>query len=184
MKNASRLAVGLFLLTAPMPMYAAHRISMEKVRASAVLVQGTKGIEAKLLEARLEAAAVTAAFIRSSHASVVIGTRASDCFEARAGGGADRQTVDGIRLMSSQIKQVIDASLEAYSRIIEEIASDASDKSIEETIKALDREMSYRGQAPLRRYLPIMTVHIQSIKIGSHPSLDDVRNDILAVVNR
>ena len=192
MKNPSRLAACLFLLAAPSPVSVAHQMAPEKNHARPILIQGVKGIEAKLLETRLEAAAVTAAFIRSSNATVVVGNMANGCFEAKAAacsgpkaaGGADRQTADDIRLMSSQIKQVIDASLEAYARIVGEIASDSSDRTIEEAIKALDREMGFRGQAPLRRYLPVMAVHIRSIQTGSPPSLDDVKSDILAVANR
>jgi hypothetical protein len=130
------------------------------------------------IDARLEAAAVTAALVRSLSLLVIF---AEDMASNTANKPENRQYA---KKRATEFHDAIDISVESYQRLIGEIAESTSEALLTKRLAVVEREMGQRGQGPVASVFPVMGEHIRAIQGGAPSSNAAILEELLAVSNR
>ena len=145
-------------------------------------VQDKRDLAVAALDARLEAAAVTAALIRAHNVILVLAEQNLDLMSALH--RISQQDKDATLQREAEIRGAMDTALESYLRLIGQIENSSSLDDINARIQAVDRAMGFRGQSPVKTALPAILLHVRLIRDGSAPSRDIALKDILSLSNQ
>jgi hypothetical protein len=147
-----------------------------------VLIEDRRDPLFTTLDARLEAAAVTAALIRTQN--VVLALADQNLALMTAMHKTTPQGNEATLQKEAVIRGAIDTATESYLRLIGKIEADASMADIAARVSAVDQAMGFRGQGSIKTALPAILLHIHLIHDGSAPSRDTVVRDLLALANQ
>jgi hypothetical protein len=165
-------------------------IAGNPARSSVVLVQDKADFAA--LDARLEAAAVTAALIRAYNVVVVMAEQNLNLMsvisklisqdpDAPPGQQPGRQaTLE----KEAEIRGAMDTALESYLRLIGEIENSSSMDDITARADVVQRAMGFRGQGSIKAALPTILLHIKLIQAHAAPSRETILKDLSALPTR
>ena len=151
--------------------------TLANARHSTLLILSTGGeTNLELLDARLDDAAVTAALILSLEANRKTAMEVWKIAVSRKWGSAEEQAA---LLRASEIESAIEAAMESYEVVIDRVARQASSAEIAGRMQTLERNMTYRGQTPIKAGFQVILAHIKAIVERSALSRDRMKEDLL-----
>jgi hypothetical protein len=179
------VAAGLCL---PRPGLAVLPATGTPIRSLAVPVQDKSTADFTALDAQLEAAAITAALIRTYNVVLVITEQNLRCMSAvaqllpkdsqpPAAQPGRQSTLE----KEAAIRGAMDTALESYLRLIGEIENTSSLDDVNARADAVQRSMGFRGQGSIKAALPTILLHIKLIHAHATPSRDTILKDLSAL---
>ena len=147
-----------------------------------VLVEDRRDPGFAALDARLEAAAVTAALIRTQNVLLALADQNLTLLSALH--QTTPQGKEATLQKEAVIRGAIGTATESYLRLIGQIESDSSVADITARVAAVDQAMGFQGQGSIKTALPAILLHIRLINDGAAPSRDTVMRDLLALPNQ
>ena len=157
-----------------------------------VLAQAKPEVAFAALDARLEAAAVTAALIRAYNVVVVLAEQNLGLMSVIAklvphdpdGPPVQPPGRQATQEKEAEIRGAIDTALESYLRLIGEIENSSSIDDISARTDVVQRAMGFRGQGSIKAALPTILLHIKLIHAHAAPSRETVMKDLSALPTR
>lgn len=159
--------------------------------ASVVLVQDKPGADFAALDARLEAAALTATLIRTYNVVVVLADQNLNLMSVIAkllppdpSSSSQQPGKEATQEKEAEIRGAMDTALESYLRLIGEIENSSSIDDISARADVVERAMGVRGQGSLKATLPTILLHIKLIYAHATPSRETILKDFSALATR
>jgi hypothetical protein len=156
-----------------------------------VLVQDKPGADFAALDARLEAAAVTAALIRAYNVVVVMAEQnlnlmsvISKLISQDPDAPVQQPGRQATLEKEAEIRGAMDTALESYLRLIGEIENSSSIDDISARADVVQRAMGFRGQGSIKAALPTILLHIKLIQAHAAPSRETILKDLSALPTR
>jgi hypothetical protein len=179
-------------LYAPALVWAMPPVTAGLPWGSVVLAQARPEVAFAALDARLEAAAVTAALIRAYNVVVVLAEQNLGLMSVIAKlvpRDPDSPTVQQPGRQATQEKQAeirgaMDTALESYLRLIGEIENSSSMEDVSARTEVVQRAMGFRGQGSIKAALPTILLHIKLIHAHAAPSRETIMKDLSALPTR
>jgi len=161
-------------------------------RVSVVLVQDKPEANFAALDARLEAAAVTAALIRAYNVVVVLAEQNLSLMSVLAklvphdpdSPPVQQPGKEATLEKEAEIRGAMDTALESYLRLIGEIENSSSMDDITARADVVERAMGFRGQGSIKAALPTILLHIKLIHAHAAPSRETILKDLSALPTR
>jgi hypothetical protein len=178
-------------LLVPWPGLAMAPVASLQPGIAVELVQDRSGTDFAALDARLEAAAVTAALIRTYNVVVVLAeqnlslmTVISKLLPRDPNSSAQQPGKEATQEKEAEIRGAMDTALESYLRLIGEIENSSSMDDISARADIVARAMGSRGQGSLKAALPTVVLHIKLIHAHAAPSRETILKDFSALATR
>jgi hypothetical protein len=157
-------------------------------RSSIVLVQNKPDTDFAALDARLEAAAVTATLIRTYSVVVALAEQNLGLMSvlsklvSRNGDASTEQPGKQATLeKEAEIRGAMDTALESYLRLIGDIENSSSMDDISARVDVVEQAMGFRGQGSVKAALPTILLHIKLIHAHAAPSRETILKDFAAM---
>ena len=159
-------------------------------RAPVVLVQDKPEAEFAALDARLEAAAVTATLIRTYNVVVALAEQNLSLMSVMAkllhdpSSSGQVPGKDATQEREAEIRGAMDTALESYMRLIGEIENSSSLDDVAARADVVQRAMGFRGQGSMKSAMPTILLHIKLIHAHAAPSRETILKDLSALPTR
>jgi hypothetical protein len=173
------------------PGFAVGPVAGGALRGSVVFVQDKPAADFAALDARLEAAAVTAALIRAYNVIVVMAEQNLNLMSVMTkllprdpNAPVEPPGKQAVQEREAEIRGAMDTALESYLRLIGEIENSSSMDDISARAEFVEQAMGFRGQGSLKAALPTILLHIKLIHAHAAPSREAILKDFSALATR
>jgi hypothetical protein len=160
-------------------------------RGMVVLVQDKSEADFAALDARLEAAAVTATLIRTYNVVVALAEQNLNLMSVLtkllprdSNSSGQPSAKEAAQEREAEIRGAMDTALESYMRLIGEIDNSSSQDDIGVRADVVQRAMGFRGQGSMKSAMPTILLHIKLIHAHAAPSRETILKDLSALPTR